>query len=141
MEQREIMSHHDITLPVPDEIYDRARRIAEGTSQSVEAVLLHYLTQAFPEPLPGLPPEEQRELDALALLSDDALWTMAREWMPPDRQARLHVLMAANSQGIVNRLAWTCPARWGKVGPLSCVGPNSDTRPDRSTSDPSQPPT
>jgi hypothetical protein len=93
------MSEYSVTLPIPDYIYDHARRIAEGTSQSIEAVLLQQLQDAFTTPVPDLAPEEQRELEALSLLSDDALWTIARERMPEDRQARLHALMDANSQG------------------------------------------
>jgi hypothetical protein len=53
------MSHYTVTLPVPDYIYDRAHQIAEGTSQSIETVLLQQLQDAFAEPLPELPPEEQ----------------------------------------------------------------------------------
>jgi hypothetical protein len=93
------MSQYSVTLPIPDYIYNHARRIAEGTSQSIEAVLLQQLQDAFTAPVPDLAPEEQRELEALSLLSDDALWTIARERMPEDRQARLHALMDANSQG------------------------------------------
>jgi hypothetical protein len=96
------MSHYSVTLPVPDYIYDRARRIAEETSQSIEAVLLQQLQEAFTEPLPDLAPDEQRELEALTHLSDDALWTIAREQMPEDRQARLRALMDANSQGTLD---------------------------------------
>ncbi len=47
------MSHYPVTLPVPDDIYDCARRIAAGTSQSVEAVLLQQLKDAFAAPLPN----------------------------------------------------------------------------------------
>jgi hypothetical protein len=93
------MSDYAVTLPVPEEIYDRARQVAAGTAQSVEAVLLQQLQAAFMAPLPPLPPDEQRELEALTSLSDEALWTLAREQMAPDKQARLHVLMDANSQG------------------------------------------
>jgi hypothetical protein len=96
------MSHYSVTLPVPDYIYDRARQIAEETSQSIEAVLLQQLQEAFTEPLPDLAPDEQRELEALTHLSDDALWTIAREQMPEDRQARLRALMDANSQGTLD---------------------------------------
>jgi hypothetical protein len=67
------MSHYSVTLPLPDDIYDCARRIAAGTSQSIEAVLLQQLQDAFAAPLPNLAPEEQRELKALTFLSDDAL--------------------------------------------------------------------
>jgi hypothetical protein len=83
------MSHYSVTLPVPDYIYDRARQIAEGTSQSIEAVLLKPLQEAFTRPLPDLVPDEQRELEALTHLSNDALWTIAREQTPEGRQARL----------------------------------------------------
>jgi hypothetical protein len=93
------MSDYAVTLPVPEEIYDRARQVAAGTAQSVEAVLLQQLQAAFMAPLPPLPPDEQRELEALTSLSDEALWTLAREQMAQDKQARLHVLMEANSQG------------------------------------------
>jgi hypothetical protein len=96
---RHIMSNYAVTLPVPDYIYDRARQIAAGTAQSIEAVLLQQLKDAFAEVLPALPPDEQRELEALTHLSDEALWTIAREQMAQDRQARLHALMDANSQG------------------------------------------
>ncbi len=96
------MSHYTVTLPVPNYIYDRARQIAEDTSQSIEAVLLQQLQDAFAEPLPDLPPEERHELEALVSLSDDALWTIAREQMPEDRQVRLRALMYANSQGALD---------------------------------------
>ena len=97
-----MMRHYSVTLPVPDSIYERARRIAEETSQSIEAVLLQQLQDAFTEPLAGLEPDEQRELAALTHLSDDALWTIAREHMPEDRQTRLQALMEANSQGTLD---------------------------------------
>jgi hypothetical protein len=96
------MSHHSVTLPVPDYIYDCARRIAEGTSQSIEAVLLQQLQEAFTDPLPDLAPEEQRELEALKSLSDDALWTIAREQMPEDKQVHMQTLMDANTQGTLD---------------------------------------
>jgi hypothetical protein len=61
---------------------------------------------AFAALLPDLASEEQRELEALSCLSDDALWTMAREHMREDRQARLHALMEANSQGTLDDEQW-----------------------------------
>ena len=96
------MNNYPVTLPVPDYIYDRARQIAEATAQPLETVLVKQLEEAFAEPLPTLPPDEQRELDALANLSDDALWTIAREQMPQDKQARMQVLMDGNNFGTLN---------------------------------------
>jgi hypothetical protein len=94
-----LMSSYPVTLTVPDHVYDQARKIAEATDQPIEKVLIQHLEEAFSEPLPKLPPDEQAELDALAHLSDDALWTIAREQMSEERQARLQALMDKNSQG------------------------------------------
>jgi len=88
------------TLTVPESVCSRARRIAEATAQPVERVLLAHL-ENLPEPLPVLPPDEQEELEALQHLSDDALWTIAREQMPEDVQERLQILMDKNSLGTI----------------------------------------
>ena len=45
---------------------------------------------------------EIAELDALKALSDDTLWTIAREQMPDDVQARMQVLMDRNSLGQIS---------------------------------------
>jgi hypothetical protein len=52
-------------------------------------------------PLSALPPEERAELDALHQLSDDALWTFARDQMPPDVETRAHELMNKNTGGLI----------------------------------------
>jgi hypothetical protein len=93
------MNEYAVTLPVPIDIYDRASHIAKVTAQPVEAVLLQQLRAAFADPLPELPHDEQSELNALALLSDEALWTIARERMAGEKQARLQTLMEINTQG------------------------------------------
>jgi hypothetical protein len=89
-----------ILLTIPDDISARARRIAESTEQPVEQVLLDYLKN-ISEPLPTLPPDDQAELDALRHLSDDALWTIAREQMVQTLQDRAHELMNKNSLGTI----------------------------------------
>jgi hypothetical protein len=91
----------NFTLTVPEEVYRQAYHIAEETSRSVEQVMLDHLKRLSP-PLPLLPPDEQAELDALQYLSDDALWTIAREQMPSDTQERTQVLMDKNSLGTIS---------------------------------------
>ncbi len=82
-----------IVLTLPEDISARAHQIAEINSQTVEQVLIDHLkTLSTP-----LPPSEQAELDALHHLSDDALWTIAREQMPEEVQARAQELVAKNS--------------------------------------------
>jgi hypothetical protein len=89
-----------IVLTVPGDIADRARQIAESTAQPVEHVLINHLKTLAPA-LPSLPPGEQAELDALKHLSDDALWTMAREQLPDAVQTRAAWLMDRNSNGTI----------------------------------------
>ncbi|MCA9903206.1 MAG: hypothetical protein KC547_05060 [Anaerolineae bacterium] len=90
----------DYMLTVPEDIYARARRIAEETAQPVDQVMLEYL-RTLSIPLPNLPPEEEAELEALKNLSDDALWTIAREQMADVLQARMQGLMDKNSAGTI----------------------------------------
>jgi hypothetical protein len=46
---------------------------------------------------PMLSPDEEVELAALRHLSDDALWTIARERLPADVEARLQTLLEAGT--------------------------------------------
>lgn len=71
-----------------------------------QQVLLDHL-QTLSPPLPALPPDEQAELDALKHLSDDTLWTIAREQMPDNVQARAHELMDKNSHGEISSEEYT----------------------------------
>lgn len=88
------------TLTVPDEMVKAAQQIAETTSQPLEVVLLSRLKSALP--LPPLPPDEEAELQALHHLSNDALWTIAREQMPDEQQTQMQALMGKNSLGTIS---------------------------------------
>ncbi len=90
----------DFTLTVPDDVVAAARQIAEATEQPLEKVLLSRLKNALPLPL--LPPNEEAELEALKHLSDDALWTIAREQMPRESQEQMQALMDKNSLGTIS---------------------------------------
>ncbi|KAB2893781.1 MAG: hypothetical protein F9K28_07475 [Bacteroidetes bacterium] len=92
------MTLQTITLKVPEHIYERAQQVAETTDQPLEAVFLHELETAF---LPQLPTDEEAELASLKNLSDDALWTIAREQMTAPLQARMQKLMDKNSRGTI----------------------------------------
>jgi hypothetical protein len=90
----------NFTLTIPEDVYDRARRIAEETAQPVEQILIEHLKH-LPDSFSALPPDEQEELAALQHLSDDALWTIAAEQMPHEVQERMQILMDANSLGTI----------------------------------------
>jgi hypothetical protein len=90
----------DFTLTIPEDLYLRAHKIAETIAQPVEAVLLEQL-RLWTEAVPLLAVDEEAELQALRYLSDDALWTMAREQMPDDLQHKMQSLMDKNSTGAI----------------------------------------
>jgi hypothetical protein len=89
----------DFTLTIPAEVVRLAQRIADEKALPVERVLLDHL-KTLPEHAP-LPPDEETELAALHQLSDDTLWTIARERLPAHVRARMEVLMEKISRGTV----------------------------------------
>jgi hypothetical protein len=91
----------DYLISIPDTLYEKARRVAEHTAQQVDDVIRERLADAFDEQLAELPADEVAELRALAYLSDDTLWTIAREQMPPVKQERMSMLMDKNSFGTI----------------------------------------
>lgn len=55
-------------------------------------------SEVEPFSLPLLASDEEAELAALHFLSDDALWTIAREQLPTQKQKQLEKLMTHHSQ-------------------------------------------
>jgi hypothetical protein len=96
----DIMTDIAITLNIPQSLYHRAQRLSEARDLPIEQVILNQLEASMVE-IPKLPPDEQAELDALTHLSDEALWTIAREQMQPERQARMQILMNRNNFGTI----------------------------------------
>jgi hypothetical protein len=96
------VTDYSVTFTVPDYVYDRAQKIAKATSQPLEEVFRRQIEEAFSEPLPKLSPDEEAELAALSQLSDDALWTIAREQMLADLQTRMQELMDRNNFGTIS---------------------------------------
>ena len=56
---------------------------------------------ASDQPLLDIPSDERAELHALTYLSDDTLWTIAREQMPAALQDEMSQLMDKNSEGTI----------------------------------------
>jgi hypothetical protein len=91
----------DYVLSIPDKLYEKARRVAQQTSQQVDEVIRAKLEDALDEPVFDLPNDEKEELKAMAYLSDDTLWTIAREQMPKAVQEQMSVLMTGNTRGTI----------------------------------------
>lgn len=89
----------DYTISIPDVLYAKVQRVAEQTSQEIDEVIRTKLEGALNEPMFDLPRDEQEELKAMAYLSDDTLWTLAREQLPDALKERMAVLMTLNTRG------------------------------------------
>jgi len=91
----------DYTISIPDRVYQKAQQIAQQTALSVDEVIRTRLEGALDQPLFDLPNDEKEELKAMAYLSDDTLWTIAREQLPKPVQQRMSVLMTKNTRGTI----------------------------------------
>lgn len=88
------MSAHEITLSVPDEIYEQIRVAAERARRSVEDVLREAITAAIPGAA-----GPRSALAQMAYLNDAALWQAARSTMTLEQRDRLESLHAQKREG------------------------------------------
>lgn len=88
-------------LQIPDAVYQWAQQQAQQSQQSIDEILMTYVNLVT-KSIPVLPADVEAELAALRYLSDDALWTIARETMADDQQKRQQVLMDKNSAGTID---------------------------------------
>ena len=105
----------DFTLSIPEIIYERAQKIAQQTSRPVKAVLLEQL-ELWTETAPLLKENEEAELQALHYLSDDALWTIAREELSIEKQTQMQNLMDKNTMGTLTIDEQTMLTDWVERG-------------------------
>ncbi len=72
------MALQTVTLQLPENIYQRLRRMAETTRQPLEEVVFHSIQGNLPPVTDDLPIEMQNELATLQNLSDDTIWKIAK---------------------------------------------------------------
>lgn len=94
------MANHPVTIEVPDEVYERAQRIAQERAWPVEQVLADHLAGTF-SALAAMPVDEQAELGAFRLLSDDALRGLAGAQMARQARERTLYLGDRTSRGTI----------------------------------------
>src|SRR5690606_16122039 len=92
----------DYTISIPDSLYQKAQQIAQQKSLPVDEVIRTRLEGAFDQLLFDLPDDEKEELKAMAYLSDDTLWTIAREQMQPALEKRISELLTKNQRGTIS---------------------------------------
>jgi hypothetical protein len=92
------MATHPVTIALPDDVYERAQRIAQERAQPVEQVLADHLAGTF-SVLAALPVDEQAELAAFRQLSDDTLRGLVAAQMTRQEQDRALYLGDRTSRG------------------------------------------
>ncbi|NOT56905.1 MAG: hypothetical protein HOP18_20085 [Deltaproteobacteria bacterium] len=81
------MPVHAVTLELPDEVYQHARRVAQATHRPVEEVVSDWVR-----------PPSQMQLSELENLSDGELLQTAREMIPVEHTNRLQELLTVQRQ-------------------------------------------
>lgn len=93
------MTTQEVTLPLPEPLYQRFQQLAQATHQSLTDVLLHAVEVGSPPDWQSAPAEFQAELAALDRLPDRALWQIARSRVTVAETARYQELLDKNSEG------------------------------------------
>ena len=88
-----------ITLDLPENLYQRLIHTAEATQQSLETILLRTIQQGSPPNWQDIPPEFQTDIAALDRLNDEDLWTIARSHLDETDLERYDDLLDRNSSG------------------------------------------
>ena len=91
------MSDYTVTLTISEAVYKRARHLSEASARPVEQILSSQLAEVYDD-LTSMPQDAQTELAAFRQLSNEALWTIAREQTPSDLRERVTLLLALNKR-------------------------------------------
>ena len=92
------MSDQNITLTLPEALYQRARETAESLSLPLDDVLKQSIALSLPELENDLSKDLRSDLSALSLFSDEELWNIARSKMGEDEQSELESLAELKKQ-------------------------------------------
>jgi hypothetical protein len=91
LEANWLMTSQTVTLTLPDNLLDRARRLARRSRRPVDEVLVEALTTALPGDDTDVP-ALRSSIGQLAYLNDAALWQAARATVPAEQRERLEAL-------------------------------------------------
>jgi hypothetical protein len=88
------MTQQPVMVHLPDDLYNRIRRVAEERNRSVETVLLDGLTLLFGD----LSGDLEMLMPALETFSEEQLWAIVHRRLTWAEDARLRELLAASKQ-------------------------------------------
>jgi hypothetical protein len=86
----------EITLSVPEEMMQLARKVADDANMSVEVVLLDWLQHPIPKPTLT---DIDAQLDTLSSTSDIHLWTVVHRHLEASQEQRLNEIVDKHEGG------------------------------------------
>ncbi len=92
------MSNADLTLQIPDPLYQRLVTTAQAMGRSLEEIIIHALTVGSPPDWTDVPEEFQAELARLDPLDNDTLWQMAKSHQSLANMERYYQLLKKNQE-------------------------------------------
>lgn len=92
------MSNADLTLQIPDPLYQRLVTTAQAMGRSLEEIIIHALTVGSPPDWTDVPEEFQAELARLDRLDNDTLWQMAKSHQLRANMERYNQLLEKNQE-------------------------------------------
>ncbi|MFE1744618.1 hypothetical protein [Coleofasciculus sp. H7-2] len=95
------MATRQLTVELPEAVFQRLARIAELTDQSLEALAVQSITSNLPPSSENAPPEIQTELFVMQTLPVQELLKVAHSHLPSTQQQRHLVLLEKNQTGLI----------------------------------------
>ncbi|HEY7489782.1 MAG TPA: hypothetical protein VIH59_01545 [Candidatus Tectomicrobia bacterium] len=93
------MPNQTIPIQFPEAIYQRLQQVAHATNHSIEEVVLQTIRGNLPPSLDDLSPELRCVVADLQQMSDEALWSVAKEPLPPHQWRRHQRLLRKSQEG------------------------------------------
>ncbi len=93
------MPNQIIPIQLPEAIYQRFQQVAHATHHSLEEVVLQTIRGNLPPSLDDLSPELHGVVADLQHMSDEALWSVAKEPLPPHQWRRHQRLLRKGQEG------------------------------------------
>ena len=93
-----IMSTRELTIQLPEDIYDRLADKAKIVNQSVDEIALHSLRAGLPPTLDDVPKRFQDDLRMLDQLSNEMLKAVAQTDLSDEKVERYEQLLSKNQR-------------------------------------------
>jgi hypothetical protein len=96
------MPNQTIPIQLPEAIYQRLQQVAHATHHSIEEVVLQTIRGNLPPSLDDLSPELHGVVADLQHMSDEALWSVAQEPLPPQQWRRHQRLLRKGQENTLS---------------------------------------